>query len=228
MTFGYSYISVKLEALLRKLELIYYRQSVGQSALVSGSHLDPITRFLFFVWRLWISWYVAPSLTKGLVCDLLVQLLLCLARAVTLGSKSRRTYDHILLPHLRLPKPGGPRPRIYSPQEQGVPDIPPALGSLSVASYDSQGYGGSILTRLHTGRPITFFSFFFKLLRPTVSRLVPSGYWASLWDPWPDFYLALLTSSDNYVFLLSKAPSLTRKRVCSLQCNHSSQVINAQ
>jgi hypothetical protein len=58
-------------------------------------------------------------------------------------------------------------------------------------------------------------------LRPTVSRPVPSEYRASLWDPWPDFYLVLLTSSDNYFFLLSKAPSLTRKRVCSLQCTHS-------
>jgi hypothetical protein len=57
-------------------------------------------------------------------------------------------------------------------------------------------------------------------LQPTVSRPVPSGYRASLWDPWPDFYLALLTSSDNYFFLLSKAPSLTRKWVCRLQCNH--------
>jgi hypothetical protein len=28
---------------------------------------------------------------------------------------------------------------------------PRALGSLFVASYDSQSYGGSILTRLHTG-----------------------------------------------------------------------------
>jgi hypothetical protein len=27
------------------------------------------------------------------------------------------------------------------------------LGSLFVASYDSEGYGGSILTRLHTGLP---------------------------------------------------------------------------
>jgi hypothetical protein len=35
------------------------------------------------------------------------------------------------------------------------------------------------------------------------------------------FYLALLFSSDNYLILLSKASSLTRKRVCSLQRNHS-------
>jgi hypothetical protein len=31
---------------------------------------------------------------------------------------------------------------------------PQALGSLFVASYDSQDYGGGILTRLHTGRKV--------------------------------------------------------------------------
>jgi hypothetical protein len=58
---------------------------------------------------------------------LLVQLLLGLARAVTLGSKSRRAHGHILLSHLRLPQPGGPGSRIYIPQEQGGPVI--LLGS---------------------------------------------------------------------------------------------------
>jgi hypothetical protein len=43
---------------------------------------------------------------------------------MTLGSKSRRTHDHILLSHLRFPQPGGPGPRIYIPQEQGGPVIP--------------------------------------------------------------------------------------------------------
>jgi hypothetical protein len=36
-------------------------------------------------------------------------------------------------------KPGR---RVYIPQEQGGPVIPQALGSLFVASYDSQDYGG--------------------------------------------------------------------------------------
>jgi hypothetical protein len=57
-------------------------------------------------------------------------MLLGIVSAVALGSKFRRTHDHTLLSHLRL-------------------------GSLSVASYDSQGYGGGILSRLHTG--IQFF-----------------------------------------------------------------------
>jgi hypothetical protein len=93
--------------------------------------------------------YGAPSLTRGMVCNLLVQLLLRLARAVTLGSKSHRTHDHILLSHLRLPQPGRPGPCIYIPQEQGGPAIPLGTGFAFVASYDSQGYGEGILTQLH-------------------------------------------------------------------------------
>jgi hypothetical protein len=58
--------------------------------------------------QLRLCYFVAPSLTRGRVCNLLVQLLLDLARAVTLVSKSRRTHDHILLSHLRLPQPGRP------------------------------------------------------------------------------------------------------------------------
>jgi hypothetical protein len=47
--------------------------------------------------------------------------------------------------------------------------------------------------------------------------------WVSglLLGPLTRFYLALLLSADNYLILLSKESSLTRKRVCSLQCNHS-------
>jgi hypothetical protein len=49
-----------------------------------------------------------------------------------------------------LPLPGGPGPRIYIPQEQGGPVIPQALGSLFVASYDSQSYGGCQRQRIRT------------------------------------------------------------------------------
>jgi hypothetical protein len=86
----------------------------------------------------------------GQICRL--QLLLVLAREVILGFESRETHDHILPPQIRdSPHPGGPGPRIYIPQKQGGPDIPQALCSLFVASYDSQGYGGSIRSRLHAG-----------------------------------------------------------------------------
>jgi hypothetical protein len=58
----------------------------------------------------------------------------------------------IFYSHLRLPNLRGPGPRIYIPQEQGGPGIALGTGFPFVASYDSQGYSGGILTRLHTGR----------------------------------------------------------------------------
>jgi hypothetical protein len=100
--------------------------------LVSGYHLEPMTRFLFSVWQLRISCCGAPSLTRGWHCNILVQLLLGLARVVTLGFKSRKTYDHMLLSFETPPTWRARSPYLRIPQEQGGPDIP--LGSLSVAS----------------------------------------------------------------------------------------------
>jgi hypothetical protein len=49
---------------------------------------------------------------------------------ITQWSESLRTRNHTLLCHLRLPQPGGPGSRIYIPQEQGSPVIPPGTGYL--------------------------------------------------------------------------------------------------
>jgi hypothetical protein len=87
--------------------------------------------------QLRVYYVVAPSLTRGRVYYLLVPLLLGLARAATLGSKSHRTHAHILLSHLRLPQPGGPGPRIYIPQEQGGPVIP--SGFVYIISRKARG-----------------------------------------------------------------------------------------
>jgi hypothetical protein len=162
-----------------KSKLYYDRQSVGQSVLVSGTHL-------------WVGYLVAPSLTRELVCNLL--LLLVLVSAVPLGSESRGTEGHILLSQfLRDPQPGGPGPRIYIPQQQGGPDIPPGTGFpfrrlLRLAGttvevfyptstreqpqsklklkliYDQQSVGQSVLVSgTHLG-PATNFSFSLKFL----------------------------------------------------------------
>jgi hypothetical protein len=70
---------------------------------------------------------MAPSLTRGRACNLL--LLLGLECAVPLGSESLGTKDHNLLSQfLRLPQPEGPGTRIYIPQEQGGPVIPSVTG----------------------------------------------------------------------------------------------------
>jgi hypothetical protein len=100
--------------------------------------------------QLRLCYFVAPSPTRGWVCNLLVQFLLGLARTVTLGSKSRRNHGHILLSHPRVPQPGGPGPRIYIPQEQGGPVIPPGHWVPFLSRLmTGRDYGGSILTTLH-------------------------------------------------------------------------------
>jgi hypothetical protein len=91
-----------------------------------------------FFRQLRLCYFIVLSLARGRVCNLLVQLLLGLARAVTLGSKSRRIHGHIFLSHLRLPQPGGLGSRIYIPQEQGGPVIPPSTGFPFCRLFHSQ------------------------------------------------------------------------------------------
>jgi hypothetical protein len=64
--------------------------------------------------QLKVSYFIAPSLTRGRVRNLLYNCFWALPEQSHL-QKSR----HILLSHLGLPQPGGPGPRSYIPQEQG-------------------------------------------------------------------------------------------------------------
>jgi hypothetical protein len=77
----------------------------------------------------------------------MLQLLLGIASAVVLGSESRGTHDHISL----SPNLEGQAPVFISPRNRVAQLYPQAMGSLFVASYDSQGYGGGLRTSLHTG-----------------------------------------------------------------------------
>jgi hypothetical protein len=118
----------------------------GQRSSRSGRH-----QFFFlleiFLKHLLVCYFVAPSMTRGRVCNLL--LLLVLASAVPLESESRGTQDHILLSQfLRLPEPVRVRvtlqltvsqsvclgvepnlgsPYLYPPGTSGL-DIPPGTG----------------------------------------------------------------------------------------------------
>jgi hypothetical protein len=113
--------------LVLKLKLNYDRQSVGQSVLVSGTRDQFFFLLKIFFSQLRVCYFIAPSLTRGRVFNLL--LLVALASAVPLGSESRGTRDLILLSQsLRLLQPREPGPRIYIPQEQGGPVIPPGTG----------------------------------------------------------------------------------------------------
>jgi hypothetical protein len=111
-----------------QLKLIYDRRSVGQSVLVSGTHLGTRDQFVFLLEisfrQLQVCYFVAPSLTRARVCNLLYNCFWALPEQ-SLLVRNPAELGHILLFHLRLPQPGGPGPRIYIPQEQGDPVIPP-------------------------------------------------------------------------------------------------------
>jgi hypothetical protein len=79
-------------------------------------------------------------------------LLLVLANAVILRSQFRGTHDHILLSQIReSPNLEGQVHVFISSRNRVARLYLLALGSLFVASYDSQGYGGGIRTHLHMG-----------------------------------------------------------------------------
>jgi hypothetical protein len=141
----------------------------------------------------------APSLLREWVCNLLVQLLLGLTRAITLGSKSHRTQDHILLSHLRLPNLEGQ----ISPRNRVAQLYPRALGSLFVASYDSQDYGGDILTRLHVGlKTLLKLKLIYDQQSVGQSVLVSGAHLG----PLTNFSFSLKFPSDICVFVILQRP----------------------
>jgi hypothetical protein len=117
-----------------------------------GSHLEPVTRFSFSVWELRVSWCVAPSLRWGYVCSLLVHLLPGLATAATLGTKSRRTFDHIYCLIWDSPTPAQrARSSYLYPLGAKSSNYTPRHGVLFfLAPCCWQEYGVVSLTRLHT------------------------------------------------------------------------------
>jgi hypothetical protein len=99
-------------------------QSV-KTVLVSGTR-DQIF-FLIFFRQLQVCYFVAPSLTGGRVCNL--QLLLVSPAQSCSGLSPAGARPYYIVPILETPpQPGGPGPRNYFPQEQGVPVIPPGTG----------------------------------------------------------------------------------------------------
>jgi hypothetical protein len=132
-------------------ELLHnWRFTANQFFLVPSPLRLTTSNFIFQLNACGYSPYVIYSLTRGWVCRL--QLLLVLASAVILMSESRLTNDHILLSLIRdSPHLEGQVLVFISSRNRVAQLYPNALGSLFVAYYDPQGYGGGIRPRLHTG-----------------------------------------------------------------------------
>jgi hypothetical protein len=128
--------------------------------------------------------YITNSLTWGWVCNLVVQLILGLARAVTLGSKSRRTQDHILFSFDTT--------IIHITQEEGGPNI-----------YPDNGVPFRLPARILRLRwrnsnkthhiSFAFLSVRWFILRPTVRR--PS---MPVYCPWPHFCFSSLNLNISW------------------------------
>jgi hypothetical protein len=101
-------------------------------------------QIFIIVRQLWVCWCRAPSLMRGQVCCL--QLLLALASAVILRSESHRTHDHSYCFRFKTPPTWEVRSPYLSHRNRMAQLYPQALGSVFVASYDSQGYDGHIWT----------------------------------------------------------------------------------
>jgi hypothetical protein len=134
----------------RESELLYHWPFTANQFVLATSPLRLTTsNFVFQLNTCGYSHYVTSSLTRGWVYRL--QLLLALASAVILRSESRGTHDHMLVSQIRdSPNLDGEVPIFISLRNRVAQLYPEAPGSLFIASYESQGYGGGIRPRLHT------------------------------------------------------------------------------
>jgi hypothetical protein len=152
-----------------RAELLYdWRFTAHQFVLVTSPLRLTTSNFIFQLNTCSYSPYVASSLAIGWVCC--SQLLLVLTSAVILRFESRGTHARILQSQIRdSPNLEGQVPVFISPRNRVAQLHPQALGSLFVASYDSQGYGGGIRPRLHTG---------LFVVRITIYILIHYSLWA--------------------------------------------------
>jgi hypothetical protein len=101
--------------------------------------------------QLRVCYLVASFLTRGRVCNLLYNCFWALPEQSFLGRSPAELTTIFYCLIWNSPNLEGYVPVFISPRNRVAQLYSRALGSLFVAPYDSQGYGGVILTRLHTG-----------------------------------------------------------------------------
>jgi hypothetical protein len=143
-----------------KLKLIYDRQSVDQSVLVSGAHQGPATNFSFSMkfpshsCRFVI--FVAPSLTRGRVCNLLYNYFWALPEQSLLGRSPAELTAILYCLIWDSPNLEGQVPVFVSLMNRVARLYPWALVPFLSPLTTRRDCGGGILTCLHTGLCVIF------------------------------------------------------------------------
>jgi hypothetical protein len=146
------FTEVKVEVTLRPTVSRPVRLGVRHS---SGTR-DLFFLFEIFFRQLQVCYFIVPYLTTGRVCNLM--LLLVFASAVP--RDSRQYFISWDSSNLK-----GQVPVFISPSNRVAQLYPRSLCSLSVATYDLQGYCGGILTRIHRGKNL------YKVMVHVISNL---------------------------------------------------------
>jgi hypothetical protein len=132
-----------------KAKLCYDRRSVGQSVSVLSPHLGPKTRLLLVSGSCRFVDVGRPVRRED---GSVVTNCRWSSSAVILGFESRETHDYILASQIRNSHKLEDQVSVFlSPRNRVAQLHPHALGSVFVASYYSQRYGGGIQTSLHAG-----------------------------------------------------------------------------
>jgi hypothetical protein len=130
------FVRIRGESSKSKSKSCYDRWLVGQSVLVPSSYLGPNTRFLLL-----------SAVEDLLMWDALSYDMMGLSLTIVAGPRQRShsrvrvlrdSWPYFTVSDLRIPQPGGPGPRIYSPQEQSGQLYTQAVASLFFASYEMQ------------------------------------------------------------------------------------------
>jgi hypothetical protein len=118
-------LEAEAEVTLQSSKLLYDWQSVSQSVCLGIAHPCGTCDQILLPVRMLLS-EICGLLSVGHHLWLEDGSVIC--SVITQWSESRKTRNHTLLSHLRLPQPGRPGSRIYIPQEQGGPVISPGIG----------------------------------------------------------------------------------------------------
>jgi hypothetical protein len=129
-----------------------------------------------------VCYFVAPSLTRRRVCNLLYKCFWALPEQSLLGRSPAELTAMFYCLIWDSPNLAGQVPVFISPRNRVAQLYHRALGSLFVASYDSQGYGGDVLTRLHTGYTVRRSTFFYMTYINSVRTSQEAQYISPLYS----------------------------------------------